>query len=84
MTNNQIKRNKLYKAQNEAFILSQPDNTLTEPALAKKYGISKAQRQYAKRYGGCDILGIVAQHRRNNICPLLMKNVSLTCNEEHT
>lgn len=86
MTNNQIKRNKLYKAQNEAFLMSQHDDILREHFLAQKYGISKSMRQYAKRYGGCDVLEIVSTHRRNAVCPVILKNLDLQNNanmQEH-
>jgi len=80
MTNNRIKRNKLNKAQNEAFLMSQHDDMLREHPLARKYGISKAFRQYAKRYGGCDILEIVSVQRRNAVCPVILKSQSLQNN----
>lgn len=41
------------------------DDQLNEKELAKKYGIPKCLRQYAKRYGGLDVLGIVQMHRKH-------------------
>lgn len=37
---------------------------LGEHDLARKHGISKAFRQYAKRYGNLDVSGILQVHRQ--------------------
>ena len=62
-----LRRKALYKAAVIAFNRGAPDNVLTESELASKYGISKAQRQYAKRYGGIDVLSIVQTHKQHTL-----------------
>ena len=64
---NQLRKNALYKTAQIAFDLSRPDSILKETQLSAKYGIPKYLRQYAKRYGGLDVLSIVQTHKQHTL-----------------
>jgi hypothetical protein len=67
LSTNQLRKKALYKAAQTAFDLNRPDNMIKENKLAYKYDIPKYLRQYAKRYGGIDVLSIVQTHKKHTL-----------------